>query len=174
MTGGRGNHDTRAATLALLETLIGFDTVSDKSNLGLVERIEAYLRDEDIAFTRVPNADGDKAAIFATVGPKVDGGILLSGHTDTVPVKGQSWTSDPFALRQQDGKLYGRGSCDMKGFDAICLAMLPVFREACRSRSTSCCPTTRRSAVSARSIRSLASASTCRSPPSPSSASRPR
>ena len=120
----------RTATLELLETLIGFDTVSDKTNLPLVERIEAYLGSEGIEVIRVPNAEGDKAAIFATVGPKQDGGIVLSGHTDVVPVKGQRWSSDPFAMREDDGKVYGRGSCDMKAFDAICLAMLPVFRDA--------------------------------------------
>ena len=133
MTGARTGQDVdgaRAATLALLETLISFDTVSDKSNLPLVERIESYLGEHEIAFTRVPNARGDKAALFATVGPQVDGGILLSGHVDVVPVKGQDWSSDPFCLREQDGRLYGRGSCDMKAFDAICLAMLPVFRDA--------------------------------------------
>lgn len=124
------SRDARTETLELLEALIGFETVSSLSNLALVERAESYLGEHDIAFTRVPNAEGDKAAIFASVGPKVDGGILLSGHTDTVPVKGQSWSSDPFTLRQDGGRLYGRGSCDMKGFDAICLAMLPVFRDA--------------------------------------------
>ena len=128
---GRAHHGApRAATLDLLEQLIGFDTVSDKSNLGLVERVEAYLGGESIAFTRVPNAQGDKAALFATIGPAQDGGVLLSGHTDVVPVKGQRWTSDPFAMREDDGRVYGRGSCDMKAFDAICLAMLPVFRDA--------------------------------------------
>ncbi len=128
---GRAHHGApRAATLELLEQLIGFDTVSDKSNLGLVERVEAYLAGEGIAFTRVPNAAGDKAALFATVGPVQDGGVLLSGHTDVVPVKGQRWTGDPFAMREDGGRLWGRGSCDMKAFDAICLAMLPVFRDA--------------------------------------------
>ena len=128
---GRAHHGApRAATLELLEQLIGFDTVSDKSNLGLVERVEAYLGGEGIAFTRVPNAAGDKAALFATVGPVQDGGVLLSGHTDVVPVKGQRWTGDPFAMREDGGRLWGRGSCDMKAFDAICLAMLPVFRDA--------------------------------------------
>ena len=128
---GRAHHGApRAATLELLEQLIGFDTVSDQSNLGLVERVEAYLGGEGIAFTRVPNAAGDKAALFATVGPVQDGGVLLSGHTDVVPVKGQRWTGDPFAMREDGGRLWGRGSCDMKAFDAICLAMLPVFRDA--------------------------------------------
>ncbi len=120
----------RAVTLELLETLIGYNTVSHNPNLALVERIEAYLGREAIEFTRIPNAEGDKAAIFATVGPKADGGIVLSGHTDVVPVKGQRWSSDPFTMREDDGKVFGRGSCDMKAFDAICLAMLPVFRDA--------------------------------------------
>ncbi len=122
--------DPRSATLELLDALIGFDTVSDKTNLPLIERVEAYLRAEGIAFTRVPNGEGDKAAIFATVGPRTDGGIVLSGHTDVVPVKGQHWSSDPFVMREESGKVFGRGSCDMKAFDAICLAMLPVFRDA--------------------------------------------
>ena len=130
MTASGSPSSSRAATLDLLQALVAHDTVSSNSNLSVVERIESYLRDEGIAFTRVPNAEGDKAAIFATVGPRQDGGILLSGHTDVVPVKGQSWTSDPFCLREQDGRLFGRGTCDMKGFDAICLAMLPHFRDA--------------------------------------------
>ena len=130
MSGRAPEGAPRAATLTLLEQLIGFDTVSDKSNLGLIERVEAYLADEGIAFTRVPNAAGDKAALFASVGPQGDGGVLLSGHTDVVPVKGQRWTGDPFAMREDGGRLLGRGSCDMKAFDAICLAMLPVFRDA--------------------------------------------
>ena len=121
---------SRAATIGLLEDLVGFDTVSSNSNLPLVERIEAYLREHGIEAVRVPNAAGDKAALFATVGPMMDGGVVLSGHTDVVPVKGQSWSADPFALRQADGKLFGRGTCDMKGFDAICLAMVPVFLKA--------------------------------------------
>ena len=119
-----------AATIAMLAELVAFDTVSSKSNLPLIERVEAYLQGLGIAFTRVPNAAGDKAALYATVGPAGDGGVLLSGHTDVVPVKGQSWTSDPFVLREEGTRLYGRGACDMKGFDALCLAMLPVFRDA--------------------------------------------
>ncbi len=119
-----------AATIAMLAELVAFDTVSSKSNLPLIERVEAYLQGLGIAFTRVPNAAGDKAALYATVGPAGDGGVLLSGHTDVVPVKGQSWTSDPFVLREEGTRLYGRGACDMKGFDALCLAMLPMFQRA--------------------------------------------
>jgi acetylornithine deacetylase len=122
--------DRLAATLTLLERLIGFDTESSKSNLPLVVEIEAYLKGLGVDYVRVPNAAGDKAALFATIGPKVDGGVVLSGHTDVVPVEGQAWTSDPFSLRRSDDRLYGRGSCDMKGFDAICLAMIPEFQKA--------------------------------------------
>ena len=119
-----------STTLDLLDRLVGFDTVSSKSNLPLIDFVEDYLRGHGIASVRVPNVDGDKAALFATVGPTGDGGIVLSGHTDVVPVKGQTWTGDPFALRRDDGKVVGRGACDMKGFDAICLAMMPEFAKA--------------------------------------------
>ena len=125
-TGG----DRRGAATALLAELVGFDTESARSNLPLIERVEAYLRDLGIRFTRVPNAAGDKAALFATVGPNVDGGVVLSAHTDVVPVKGQDWTGDPFTLREDDGRLYGRGACDMKGFAAVALAMMPTFQRA--------------------------------------------
>ena len=122
--------DRRGAAIALLAELVGFDTVSSASNLPLIERVEAYLRDLDVRFTRVPNAAGDKAVLFATVGPNVDGGVILSGHTDVVPVTGQDWTSDPFTLREDGGRLYGRGTCDMKGFGAVALAMVPTFQRA--------------------------------------------
>lgn len=122
--------DDLAITLDMLERLVGFDTVSAKTNLPLVEAVEAYLADLGIASVRVPNDKGDKTALFLTIGPNVDGGVLLSGHTDVVPVEGQEWTSDPFLLRRDGGRVFGRGTCDMKGFDAICLAMLPTFQRA--------------------------------------------
>jgi acetylornithine deacetylase len=122
--------DALSRALPLIERLVGFDTESSKSNLPLIEFVEDCLQQLNVPFTRVPNADGNKAAIFATVGPMQDGGIVLSGHTDVVPVAGQSWTSDPFAVRRDGSRLYGRGTCDMKGFDAICLAMVPEFRRA--------------------------------------------
>ncbi|KAB2860576.1 MAG: acetylornithine deacetylase, partial [Bauldia sp.] len=81
-----------------------------------------------------PNASGDKAAIFATIGPPTDGGVVLSGHTDVVPVAGQSWMGDPFTLRREGSRLLGRGAVDMKGFDAVCLAMVPEFKAASLSR----------------------------------------
>jgi acetylornithine deacetylase len=96
----------------------------------LIAFVEDYLRRLGVSVLRAPNAAGDKAALLATIGPMVDGGIVLSGHTDVVPVAGQKWSGDPFTLRAADGRLYGRGSCDMKGFDAIALAMAPTFMAA--------------------------------------------
>ncbi len=116
------------ACLALLEKLVGFNTVSDRSNLDLIHFVADYLRSHDIPFVEAPNAAGDKAALYATVGPMVDGGVVLSGHTDVVPVAGQVWTSDPFTLRREGTRLIGRGACDMKGFDAACLAMAPELK----------------------------------------------
>jgi acetylornithine deacetylase len=112
----------------LLRTLVGFDTTSAKSNLALIAFVEDYLKDHGIAATHVPSPDGAKADLFATIGPKGHGGIGLSGHSDCVPVEGQRWTSDPFTLTLRDGKLYGRGSCDMKGFIACVLASVPAFK----------------------------------------------
>jgi acetylornithine deacetylase len=114
----------------LLAHLVAFDTESSKSNLDLVAFVETILRAHDVPFVIVPNALGDKAAIFATIGPMIDGGIVLSGHTDVVPVTGQTWTSDPFTLRREGSRLYGRGATDMKGFDACCLAMIEEFKQA--------------------------------------------
>lgn len=118
------------AAIEMLDRLIGFDTESSKSNLALIAAVETYLSDCGVDYVKVPNEIGDKAALFLTIGPKVDGGVVLSGHTDVVPVAGQSWTSDPFKLRRENGRLFGRGACDMKGFDAICLAMIPEFQKA--------------------------------------------
>ena len=124
------NPDALSRALPLMERLVGFDTESSKSNLPLIEFVEDYLNKLNVPFVRVPNADGNKAALFATVGPMNDGGIVLSGHTDVVPVTGQSWSSEPFAVRRDGTRLYGRGTCDMKGFDAICLSMVPEFQRA--------------------------------------------
>jgi acetylornithine deacetylase len=116
--------------IALLDRLVGFDTESSRSNLPLIDFVENYLLGLGARFTRIPNAEGDKAALFATFGPDADGGVVLSGHTDVVPVAGQTWTSPPFALRREGDRLFGRGTCDMKGFDALCLAMAPEFLAA--------------------------------------------
>ena len=110
---------THAKTL--LAKLVAFPTVSDRSNLDLIAFVAETLRELGVEPRIAPNAAGDKAALFATFGPEVDGGVLLSGHTDVVPVEGQPWSGDPFLLREADGKLYGRGACDMKGF-AACVA----------------------------------------------------
>lgn len=115
-------------TIDILSHLVSFDTESSKSNLPLIEWVETYLTRHGIDYVRVPNAQADKAALFASIGPKVDGGIVLSGHSDVVPVTGQVWTSDPFHLRRADGRLYARGACDMKGFDALVLASLPRWK----------------------------------------------
>ncbi|ACK81337.1 acetylornithine deacetylase [Methylorubrum extorquens] len=121
---------TRLTPLELLERLVAFDTESSKSNLALIDFVAEYLDGWGVPHLRVPNAEGDKAALFATLGPMTDGGIVLSGHTDVVPVTGQAWTSDPFRLRVAEGRAYGRGAVDMKGFDALALAMVPTALES--------------------------------------------
>lgn len=105
----------------LLEKLVSFPTVSSESNLPLVEWIEAYLASHGITANRHYDDTGNKAALFAHVGPDATGGVVLSGHTDVVPVEGQPWESDPFTVLENDGRLYGRGTCDMKGFDALAI-----------------------------------------------------
>ena len=116
-----------ARAIAVLERLVAFDTTSRDSNLALIAHVEGELAALGVASTRVANADGTKASLYATLGPAVPGGVVLSGHTDVVPVDGQPWTSDPFALTRREGRLYGRGTCDMKGFLALALAAAPEF-----------------------------------------------
>lgn len=105
----------------LMEKLVSFPTVSRDSNLPLIDWVETYLTGHGITCHRHFNPEGDKAALFAHVGPEVEGGVVLSGHTDVVPVEGQPWTHDPFQVSERRGKLYGRGCCDMKGFDALAI-----------------------------------------------------
>ena len=105
--------------LALMTKLISFPTVSRDSNLPLVDWVESYLDSHGIPAHRVYDETGEKAALFAHVGPDVEGGIVLSGHTDVVPVDGQAWDTDPWTVIEKDGKYFGRGTCDMKGFDAL-------------------------------------------------------
>ncbi len=126
--------DALERAIEMTARLVAFDTESSKSNLALIDFIESYLREQEIPFTRALNAAGDKAAIFATIGPAVDGGVVLSGHTDVVPVEGQEWRADPFILRREDGRLFGRGAVDMKGFGAVALAMIPEFKKAALKR----------------------------------------
>ena len=112
----------------LLTRLVAFDTTSHKSNLALVAFIEDYLLQHGVVSTRVAAPQGDKANLFATIGPEGGNGVALSGHTDVVPVDGQTWDSDPFQLRAANGKLYARGSADMKGFLACVLAAVPGYK----------------------------------------------
>jgi len=114
----------------LLADIVAFDTVSDRSNLQLIAYIEQYLASFGITGRRIPDATGHKASLWVTIGPEDRPGIVLSGHTDVVPVAGQSWSSDPFKLVERDGRLYGRGTTDMKGFVAVCLAMVPEIQRA--------------------------------------------
>ncbi len=109
----------------ILEILVGFPTVSRDSNLDLVDWVEGYLSGHGVAARRVYDDTGQKAAIYANVGPEVAGGVVLSGHTDVVPTDGQNWSTEPFTVVEKGGRLYGRGTCDMKGFDAIALAAVP-------------------------------------------------
>jgi len=117
-------------TAAMLGELIAIDTTSANSNLPFVDHVADYLRSHGIEVTRVHNAERTKANLFATIGPAGDGGIALSGHSDVVPVAGQDWTSDPFRAVEKDGRIYGRGACDMKGFIAAALALVPEMIEA--------------------------------------------
>ena len=111
------------SALSHLERLIAFPTVSRDSNLDLIAYVQDVLEKLGIATTLVHSEDGRKANLWATIGPQDRPGIVLSGHTDVVPVEGQAWTTDPFKLTKRDGNLYGRGSADMKGFIACCLSM---------------------------------------------------
>lgn len=114
----------------MLAKLVSFNTESQRSNLELIHFCRDYLAGLGVESTLVHNEDGQKANLYATIGPKLDGGVVLSGHTDVVPVAGQEWSSDPWTLTERDGRLYGRGACDMKGFDALALAAVPKMLAA--------------------------------------------
>ena len=115
----------RPTAIELLERLVAFESVSSRSNLDLIDFVESYLASFGVAARRSRDATGAKANLLASLGPAVPGGIILSGHTDVVPVEGQPWASDPFTLRRADGRLYGRGTADMKAFLAVVLALVP-------------------------------------------------
>jgi acetylornithine deacetylase len=119
---------TALATDDILAKLVGFDTTSRDSNLPLIEWVERYLDQYGVAHLRVDYEGGRKTNLYATIGPDIAGGIVLSGHTDVVPVDGQNWLSNPFQLTKREGRWYGRGSADMKGFLAVALAMVPHFK----------------------------------------------
>jgi len=113
----------------MLARLVAFPTVSRDSNLPLIDLAEDWLRGHGAAVTRVPAEDAPKSNLYATIGPMEPGGVVLSGHTDVVPVDGQPWDSDPFTLTEQDGRLHGRGAVDMKAFCAAALALVPEMKQ---------------------------------------------
>ena len=114
----------------MLARLVAFRSISTSSNLDLIAFCRDWLAQHGIESRLVYNPEGDKANLYATIGPKVPGGFVLSGHTDVVPVEGQAWTTDPWTLSERDGKLYGRGTTDMKGFIALALALVPEMVKA--------------------------------------------
>lgn len=111
--------------LAILSDLVAFDTTSRRSNIELIEYVDAQLIEQGIVAQRIYSADAGKANLLATIGPLVPQGVVLSGHTDVVPVDGQAWSSDPFRLTERCGRLFGRGTSDMKTFLAVALALVP-------------------------------------------------
>lgn len=113
------------SAIAILQELVSFDTTSRESNLAIIKHISSYLDNLGIDSRITYDDTGKKGNLWATIGPKAKGGIVLSGHLDVVPVDGQNWSANPFEMWQADGKLFGRGVVDMKGFIAICLAMTP-------------------------------------------------
>ena len=119
---------SRPTTAEMLARLVAFDTTSRNSNLPLIGYVRSYLDGLGVAYRVSTDETGQKANIHAIIGPREAGGLALSGHVDTVPVEGQAWSADPFTLREQAGNLYARGSCDMKGFVASCLAAVPDFQ----------------------------------------------
>ena len=121
-------------TRALLRQLVGYPTISSDSNLAMIEFLADRLGAAGARVEVHRDPAGTKANLFATIGPERAGGILLSGHSDVVPVADQDWTSDPFEMVERDGRLYGRGTCDMKGFIAAAVAMAPAFAERATGR----------------------------------------
>lgn len=125
-----GSDGRLGRSIALIERLVAHDTTSRNSNLALIDEVRAYLLEHGVAARLTRDKTGGKANLWATIGPEIAGGVVLSGHTDVVPVDGQKWTSDPFAVSRRDGRLYGRGTCDMKGFVATALALVPDMVKA--------------------------------------------
>ena len=119
-------HDSEA----MLARFVGFDTTSSRSNLGMIEAMEAQLETIGARTRRFLSPDGTKANLFASIGPNVPGGVVLSGHTDVVPCDGQHWTTDPFNLTLRGGRFYGRGTADMKAFIACAMAAAPTSAQA--------------------------------------------
>lgn len=116
--------------VTILSALVGFDTTSSGTNLALISHVEQYLSTHGVASERIANGAGTKANLVATIGPVRDGGLVLSGHTDVVPVTNQPWSSDPFQLTRRGDRLYGRGTSDMKAFLALALAAVPALQRS--------------------------------------------
>ena len=123
------SHPRLSDAIQWLQELTAFDTIPTHSNIPLVRHLEERLGAQDIATTTALTPNGDKATFLATIGPNIDGGVVLSGHTDVVDVAGQDWDTPPFSLSEKNGRLYARGACDMKGFLACALAMAPLFAQ---------------------------------------------
>ena len=113
--------------MEMLNKLVSFETISSESNLDLIMFIKDYLNSYGIDAHLVFNDHKTKANLFTQIGPNVEGGILLSGHTDVVPVEGQKWQTNPFKVIEKNNRLFGRGTCDMKGFNALILAAIPTL-----------------------------------------------
>ena len=120
--------DAVGRTVEILDRLVSFPSVSGRPNGDIVGYIADYLSQHGIASSISWHEDGERANLFATLGPEIDGGVVLNGHTDVVAVEGQDWASDPFKLTRKDGRLYGRGAVDMKGFLACVLGAVPSFK----------------------------------------------
>ncbi|MFP7571078.1 acetylornithine deacetylase [Marivita sp. S2033] len=127
--------DTLQRSRAILKDLIAYPTISALSNLDMIAHMAGLLEDAGARCDLYASPCGTKANLFATIGPERDGGIVLSGHSDVVPVAQQPWSSDPFVMEERDDRLYGRGTCDMKGFIAATLAMAPALAEQVRDRT---------------------------------------
>ncbi|WP_406646071.1 acetylornithine deacetylase [Aliisedimentitalea scapharcae] len=122
--------DLLEETIEILRNLVGFDSISGRSTHPILGYVRDYLAAHGVETTLSYDDTGERANLFATIGPQIDGGVVLNGHTDVVPVDGQVWATDPFVLTRMGNQLFGRGSVDMKGFLACVLASVPVFQAA--------------------------------------------
>ena len=127
-------HSRQSQTISILERLVRFPSLPGQPTKEIIGYIQSELNQQGIDCTLSFDHTGERANLFATIGPQIKGGVLLNGHTDVVPVAGQSWSTDPFTLTRTDNKLYGRGSVDMKGFLACMIASVPVWKESTLSK----------------------------------------